>query len=187
MRIIVSSQARNGGLDRTMVLTLAHNPYHCPLRTLASLIVWFFLFGGGSRSQAQNSDDGTVLFENRIRPLLIKECFDCHSANAKKLKGGLRLDTRDDVLKGGDSGPVIIPGDAEGSLLIKAVRHIDKDLAMPRGPQGSKKLPESDIADLVHWVKLGAPYPDTKSSSAAVAKSHWSFQPIQDPPAPVVK
>jgi len=140
-----------------------------------------------SSPAAQNDADGTVLFENRIRPLLIRECFDCHSANAKKLKGGLRLDTRDDILKGGDSGPAIISGDAEGSLLIKAVRHSDKDLAMPRGPQGSKTLNETEIADLVRWVNIGAPYPDLKTGPAAVANSHWSFQPIQNPPAPLVK
>src|SRR3954465_11384447 len=84
-------------------------------------------------AQAQNVGEGIDFFENRIRPLLVKECYDCHSANAKKLKGGLRVDGREELLKGGDSGPAIVMGEPDRSLLIKAVRHVDKDLAMPRG------------------------------------------------------
>src|SRR5262245_51399120 len=152
------------------------------------MIKWLplFLVAVLSLSQAQNIGEDFALFENRIRPLFIEQCYECHSATAKKLKGGLRLDSRDDLLKGGDSGPAIIPGDPERSLLIKAVRHADKDLAMPRGPGGSRKLPEIAIADLVRWVKLGAPYPDTKGAEAPPTKGHWAFQPILKPSVPEV-
>src|SRR5215510_1306655 len=143
------------------------------------MIKWLplFLLALISDSPAQNIGEGLDLFENRIRPLFIEQCYECHSANAKKLKGGLRLDSRDDILKGGDSGPAIVAGDPERSLLIKAVRHVDKDLAMPRGPSGSRKLPDVAITDLVRWVKMGAPYPDTKGASLDPGKNHWSFQP----------
>src|SRR5207302_7911642 len=74
---------------------------------------------------------GLDLFEKKIRPLLVNECYKCHSATSEKLKGGLRLDSRDLMLSGGDSGPAIEPGDPATSLLIKAIRGVDKDLAMP--------------------------------------------------------
>src|SRR5690349_11422576 len=70
-------------------------------------------------------------FENHIRPLLAENCYKCHSQQAEKVKGGLLLDTKEGVLKGGDTGPAIVPGDAEKSLLIKAVRYTDGDLQMP--------------------------------------------------------
>src|SRR5207248_1452264 len=95
-------------------------------------------------------------FENKIRPVLANNCYKCHSAQAEKVKGGLLLDSREGVLKGGESGAAIVPGDPEQSKLIKAVRYADPDLQMP--PKG-KKLSEQDIADLVAWVKMGAPDP----------------------------
>src|SRR5690349_18371214 len=70
-------------------------------------------------------------FEKRIRPLLAEQCYKCHSAESEKLKGQLRLDSRQGMLTGGDSGPAMVPGDPERSLLIKAVRYTDKDLQMP--------------------------------------------------------
>ena len=143
------------------------------------------------RRDAANSDRaGLAFFENRIRPLLAENCYECHSAKAKKLKGGLRLDDRDAFWKGGDSGVAIVPGDPERSLLIKAVRHTEKDLAMPPSKDGSKKLPEAAIAGLVDWVKMGAPFPASEfsnSKSPTANTSHWSFQPVQNPPAPAVK
>jgi hypothetical protein len=101
------------------------------------------------------------------------------------VKGGLLLDTREGTLKGGDSGPVIVPGDAEKSLLIKAVRYSDPDLQMP--PKG-EKLTDAQIADLVAWVKMGAPDPRTGTSTAkkADAKSHWAFKPVAKPSVPVI-
>src|SRR5262249_34451661 len=101
-------------------------------------------------------------FEKKIRPVLTEHCYKCHSAEAekaKKLKGGLRLDTRDGLRKGGDSGPAIVPGNADGSLLLKALRY-DGDLKMPP----TKKLPDALIADIERWVAMGAPDPRTGST-----------------------
>src|SRR6266567_3694496 len=106
-----------------------------------------------SRAPTEFSREGLEFFEKKIRPLLVERCYECHSAQSKKLKGGLRLDSRDGVLKGGDSGPVVIPGQPEKSLLIKAVRFTDEDLQMPP----HHKLAAEQIADLEAWVKLGVP------------------------------
>ncbi len=129
----------------------------------------------------------TEFFENKIRPVLSKHCYKCHSAEATKVKGGLLLDSRAGVLKGGDSGPAIVPGDAEKSLLIKSVRYTDPDLQMP--PKG-EKLSDAQIADLVSWVKMGAPDPRTEKAEAAKVKAqgsdHWAFKPVTKPSVPVI-
>ena len=144
------------------------------------------------------SVDGIAFFESRIRPVLIEQCYECHSNDAKKLKGGLRLDTRDGWAKGGVSGPAIVPGKPDDSLLIKGVRHWDKDFKMP--PE--RRLAQSQINDLVEWVKLGAPDPRTNAAPAVVAsdtakpaygmsleqgRKHWAFQPVQNPAPPAVR
>ena len=133
----------------------------------------------------------TAFFENRIRPLLSKHCYPCHSTAGGKSKGDLLLDTRESLRKGGKTGPAITAGDPEHSLMIKAVRYSDPDLQMP--PKGEKLSP-TQVADLELWVRLGAPDPRTgtattarPASTTASAKSHWSFQPVQSPAAPVVK
>src|SRR5947207_1203599 len=77
------------------------------------------------------SAEAAEFFEKRIRPILVDECYKCHSAQAEKLKGKLLLDTREGLLKGGDTGPAVVPGDPERSLLIKAIRYTDEDLQMP--------------------------------------------------------
>ncbi|HTG43097.1 MAG TPA: PSD1 and planctomycete cytochrome C domain-containing protein, partial [Verrucomicrobiae bacterium] len=128
-------------------------------------------------------------FESKIRPALAEHCYSCHSAKAEKLKGGLFLDTREGLLKGGDTGPALAPGDPDKSLLIKAVRYLDENLQMP--PKG-KKLSSAQIADLEAWVKMGAPDPRTGNSPAvadrdAKRKNHWAFQPIHMPALPEVK
>src|ERR1041385_5218488 len=100
-------------------------------------------------------------FEQKIRPILSENCYKCHSQAAEKIKGGLLLDSRDGVLKGGDSGPAIVPGNPDKSLLIKAVRYTDKDLQMP---PAEKQLASTQIADLEAWVKMGAPDPRTEGA-----------------------
>ncbi|MBK8039572.1 MAG: PSD1 domain-containing protein [Verrucomicrobiaceae bacterium] len=119
-------------------------------------------------------------FESKVRPVLVEHCYECHSR--EKTKGGLALDTKQGWEKGGDSGPVIVPGKPEESLLIKAVRYHDKDLAMPPEKKGGK-LTEAVIADLVEWVKMGAPDPRISEAKIAgmkadEAKSWWAFQPL---------
>jgi len=133
-------------------------------------------------------------FEQRIRPMLANECYECHGA--QKQKGKLRVDFRDGLLKGGDSGPAIISGDAKKSLLIQFIRHDDPDSAMPKD---RPKLSDAVIADFVKWVNDGAPDPrDQPASETAAAsagwdatftarKDWWSFKPVQKFAPPVVK
>jgi hypothetical protein len=128
----------------------------------------------------------TDFFEKKVRPVLVKDCYKCHSAEGGRIKGGLRLDTRDGLLKGGESGPAIVPGNLDRSLLIRAIRYRDSNLQMP---PDDKKLPAAQIADLEAWVRMGAPDPreDTPNKYGAAItdpKQHWSFQPIFKPIIP---
>ncbi|MCE9564054.1 MAG: DUF1553 domain-containing protein [Planctomycetes bacterium] len=138
-----------------------------------------------------------AFFENKIRPVLVKECYSCHSANTRSgiggtrgPKGGLALDTRDGLLKGGDSGKSIVSGKPTESLLINAL-HGDGVSTMP--PKG--KLSEAVIADFEKWVKMGAPDPRTEAATAvAVAgidiekgKQFWSFQPVRASAVPTIR
>ena len=136
------------------------------------------------------SPDDLQFFENRIRPVLAENCYQCHSRDADKLKGGLLLDTREGVLHGGDSGPALVPGKPDESALVQAVRYTDPDLQMP--PKG--RLSDRQIADLTEWVRRGAPDPRALaapgSSAAAyggVGRQHWSFLPVTQPAVPAVK
>ena len=128
--------------------------------------------------------EGSEFFEKQIRPLLVKSCLECHG---EKAKGGLRLDSRAALLAGGDSGPAIALGNPDGSPLVHAVRY-DEDPKMP--PAG--KLADEQIATLVSWIKMGAPWPtgetiaQTGAASADAWKSHWAFQPVKSPPLPKV-
>jgi len=136
------------------------------------------------------ADEGVEFFEKRIRPVLVERCYECHSAGSKKLGGGLRLDHRDGVRKGGESGPVIVFGQPDASLLIKALRYDDDAVQMP--PKG--KLPAAVIADFEEWVKRGAPDPRDSPPTAVVAESWddilrqranwWSLQPVRKPTVP---
>jgi len=134
------------------------------------------------------ADSGIDFFEQHVRPVLVENCYKCHSAQAEKVKGGLLLDTRDGLLKGGDTGPAIVPGDPDKSLLIKAIRYTDENLQMP--PK-NKKLAADKIEALEHWVKMGAPDPRTSTNAIAskteAAKKHWAFQPVRMPAVPAVK
>ena len=132
-------------------------------------------------------------FEKKIRPVLIEHCLKCHSREAgEKLKGGLALDTREGVLKGGETGPAVVPGNLEKSLLIRAVRYTDANLQMPPKNQ---KLSAQQIADLETWVRMGAPDPRTGKqlaggpplSDPAKVRDHWAFKPVKKPAVPAVK
>jgi mono/diheme cytochrome c family protein len=127
--------------------------------------------------------------EKRAVAILERACADCHSHAAKKMKGGLALDSRAALLEGGDTGAAIIPGDTEKSLLVKAIRYADEDLAMP--PKG-KRLPAEDVATLEAWIKAGAPWQAKASNAEALTgrparkpgviteadRGWWSFQPL---------
>jgi len=118
-------------------------------------------------------------FEKKIRPVLVNNCYECHS-HGKKIKGGLRLDTKDAIRTGGDTGPAIVPRDLKDSLLIEAIHWTDEDLQMPP----KKKLPESVIRDLERWVQMGAPDPRTggtvirREIDLEAGKKFWAFQPL---------
>ncbi|MEM9018129.1 MAG: DUF1549 domain-containing protein, partial [Verrucomicrobiota bacterium] len=142
------------------------------------------MFSVGFLAGAQASDDpaSKAFFEKRIRPALVKHCYECHSVKASKSKGGLLLDTREASLDGGDTGPAVVPGKPEESLLLVAIRHDDPDFEMP--PK-SPKLPKSLLADFHAWIEAGALDPrDGEAPSVSAAKAmqsrldHWSYQPI---------
>jgi hypothetical protein len=120
-------------------------------------------------------------FEKHVRPVLLDNCMKCHGP--KKQMGGLRLDSPSALLKGGDSGPAVHPGDPAGSLLVQAVRRAG-ELKMPP----KKTLPQPVVHDLEEWVKRGAAWPqNTKETVAEAWKSHWAYLPVRDPTVPAVK
>jgi cytochrome c553 len=140
---------------------------------------------------AEPSAEGVEFFEKKIRPLLADNCFRCHSRDTKQ-KAHLRLDSRTAMLKGGDSGTVLKPGDPDGSLIIKAVRYTGT-IKMPK----NSKMSDDAIADLTAWVKMGAPWPggDEKDTTTNAPKEfdlkerskHWAFQPLKPGEPPPVK
>jgi mono/diheme cytochrome c family protein len=123
-------------------------------------------------------------FENKIRPIFVEHCLECHSAEKGKTKGSLSMDTREEILKGGETGPSFKLGDVKGSTIIKAITWED-DLQMPP----KKKLTDAQIADMKQWIGMGAPDPREPSKTAGKKdkKSHWAFQPVAKPTAPEVK
>ena len=131
-------------------------------------------------------------FEKKIRPVLADKCYKCHSEKSEKIKGGLVLDTREGIRRGGDNGPAVVPGDLKESLLIEAVRYASKDFAMPPKKEGGK-LPDEVIRDFEKWVQMGAPDPRdgaakvVKKYDAEKAKAWWAFQPVKKPAVPAVK
>lgn len=138
--------------------------------------------------QGSNRDEeGIRLFEKKIRPILIQHCYRCHSREAKRVRGGLLLDTREGLLKGGDTGPGLIPGKPDKSLLIQAMRY--QDLKMPPKEQ----LPVAVINDFVKWVEMGAPDPRgvnttvKKEKGPITADQLWSVQPVRKPSIPTVR
>jgi hypothetical protein len=152
--------------------------FHCVL--LAAL-----LLAAASQSARAADEDGFRFFRDRIEPALKQHCYQCHSTEAKELKGGLRLDWRGGVLKGGDSGPVIVPGKSGRSVLIQAIRH-EGDYEMP--PE-KPKLADGVIADFVRWVDTGAADPRTEAPTIAAAdpRQHWAFRPVKLPALTPVK
>ncbi len=130
--------------------------------------------------------DADVFFENQVRPLLVKACQECHGP--VKQWGELRLDSRGAMLRGGETGPVLVPGQPTKSLLIEAISH-GGDVRMPP----KKKLDAEQIAVLTRWVELGAPWPGDsgailrKGEITAEDRAFWSFQPIKKPAVPTVR
>jgi hypothetical protein len=129
---------------------------------------------------------GIEFFEAKIRPVLLSRCYSCHSANSKEVKGGLLLDTREGIRKGGESGAAVVPGDPAESLLIQAIKH--ETYEMPPGD----KLADNVIHDFEKWVEMGAPDPRAKSDakkkpSLADSRKFWSFQPVKKQTPPKIR
>jgi hypothetical protein len=156
---------------RSAVLALAVLAWGCPL-VLA---------------EAPLTAADRAFFEKKVRPLLIERCYQCHSNQAKKLRGGLHLDSRAALLAGGDSGPAVVAGKPDQSLLLQAVRYTDPLLQMP--PKG--KLADREVAVLAEWIRRGVPFPGTDSSTktertidTVKGRQFWSFRPLRASPPP---
>jgi Protein of unknown function (DUF1553)/Protein of unknown function (DUF1549)/Planctomycete cytochrome C len=173
-------------------------PHLGTMRGLSLNAVVFLLAAGAVRAGGDASSgrpaaseafppEAVEFFEARVRPILAERCVKCHGP--RKQSSGLRLDSREAVLKGGESGPAVVPQNAAESKLIQAVSHAVADLKMPPGG----KLAESDIVSLRRWVDLGAPWGAAPALSAAAAgvstaaRKHWSFQPVRSEVPPPVQ
>jgi len=167
---------------------------------IAYLLVWGLVFdgrefpAGASKVAAQEQDPKPLtnkelsFFESRIRPVLVKACYDCHSVSAGQAEGGLLLDSREGMLRGGESGPVLVAGDVRKSLLLKRISTTDTDSVMPP-KEHADRLAASVVKDFATWVKLGAPDPRREPTGAKdlrneigktdeAAKQWWSYQPL---------
>ncbi len=161
------------------------------------LFLTLFVCGSGALNAAIEPEkkltaEQSEFFEKKIRPVLADKCYKCHSEKSEKVKGGLLLDTREGIRRGGDSGAAVVPGNLKDSVLIEAVRYTNKDFAMPPEKQGGK-LPDAIIKDFEDWVKMGAPDPRdgaakvVKKYDTEAAKQWWSFHPPQKQTVPQPK
>jgi hypothetical protein len=151
-----------------------------------------FSLSAGLSSAADNpklDPKGLDFFEKKIRPVLVANCYQCHSASAKEIKGELRLDTKEGIRKGGEQGHAVVPGKVAESLIVNALRHED-GMEMPP----NKKLPDDTIADFIKWIEMGAPDPRNPKASTVGSKisildarKFWSFQPPKIVPPAVAK
>lgn len=138
--------------------------------------------------ESSYATEDIAFFEREIRPILVEHCYECHSAG-EEIKGGLTLDSREGWAVGGDSGPALVPGDPEGSLLIQSIRYDDPHLEMPP----KTRLPAGTVAVLEKWVAMGAPDPRDGSvtkvasgMSVEEGRKFWSYRPPVDQAPPVV-
>jgi cytochrome c553 len=144
-------------------------------------------------SDSRSAAEREAFFEQKVRPLLVDKCFQCHGE--KKQEGGLRLDSRAAVLKGNESGPAVVAGKPEESRLLEVIGYDDVIKMPPK-----QKLADAEIATLTEWVKIGAPWPGTETTAAPVLgqsatpegivnarATHWAFQPVRPAEPPSVK
>ena len=151
------------------------------MRTIGPSLILAFLVSVANAAEG----DQAAFFETRVRPLLARECYACHTATHM---GGLELNSRQALLKGGNSGPAIVPGKPDQSLLVQAVSYT---LARPKMPP-SGQLREAEIRDLTEWIHQGAVWPDTPAAKnakqfriTAADRAFWSFRPIRKPAVPL--
>ena len=147
-------------------------------------------FAFAAETAPEPTKAGLEFFEKNVRPILAEHCYKCHSIAEKTSKGGLILDSRDGMLKGGDEGPAVVPGNPAKSLLLRAITYTDNELQMPPKKAGGK-IPDAKIKVLQDWVKMGAPAPvgagDKLTGLSQKARDHWAFKPVVKPAVPEVK
>ena len=152
-------------------------------------MVFLLVFLPRAMANEQSADDPAKLefFENQIRPVLVKHCYECHAADSKEIKGGLLLDSRNGLMTGGESGPAIVPGDPDSSLLLQALRH--ESLEMP--PE--QKLADEVISDFAQWIRDGAVDPrtaelthDRREIDLERGRQFWCFRPVSEVQVPKV-
>lgn len=141
-----------------------------------------------AKASGGSEAEGLAFYEEKVKPILAQHCYRCHSHAAKKNKGGLVVDSLAAMLTGGDTGPAVVPGKPDQSLLIQAVRFNDEDLRMP--PE--QKLADEEIAILTDWVQQGAPAPqgpavEPRGKFTDADRAWWAFQPLTHPPVPQPK
>ena len=156
-----------------------------------SFLIFTALLGSGSGASTLSATDGFAFFESQVRPLLVKHCYECHSEEADKQKGGLWLDRKAGWETGGDGGPSIVPGNPDASLLIHSIRYADENLQMPP----KSKMTTEEIAVFEQWVAMGAPDPRDTALAAGVrkgeidyaaARQEWAFRPVVKPAEPAI-
>ncbi len=158
-------------------------------RMMCIILVGLVMTNAAARAEEKAAAEQLAFFESKIRPVLVAKCYACHSAEAKEVQGGLLLDTRAGIRRGGDSGAAVVPGDGRKSLLLTAIRYSSRDLEMPPRDSGGK-LPEQVIRDFETWISAGAADPRDGAAKTVAkydtsnAKSWWSFQPLREAPIP---
>ena len=167
------------------------NTLSAPIHTMGSpvklLVAFCFCLGLVSSALPVQADEkaGLEFFEKHIRPVLVSKCYKCHSAQSKDAKGGLLLDTREGIRRGGESGKAVVPNSLDDSVMLEAIRY--EGLEMPPNEQ----LPKDVIAKFEQWVRMGAADP-REGKSAPIrrvidfekSREFWSFQPIKNPAVP---
>ena len=169
------------------------NPKLAMIAGFASLICFSAVaFSQQNKKMATISPQDLEFFEKKIRPVLAQNCYTCHSGGNRQ--GGLLLDTKENMLIGGNSGKAIVAGNLDQSLIIQVLRHTHARIKMP--PSG--KLPQTTIADFEKWITIGAPDPRTNNTTksttnsqwenvVAIRKKWWSLLPLKSAKTPIVK
>lgn len=175
----------------TLWYRIKQTRYERVIKMKSTFPCFFVLLLAAATSAAEPNRQELDFFEKKIRPVLVAKCYSCHSAKAvatKNLKGGLMLDTRSASLKGGESGPSVVPGKPDESLLIAALKH--ESFEMPP----KEKLSAAIVADFVKWIEMGAPDPRTGSTATVsteidieAGRKFWAFQPLAKVTPPTVK
>ena len=163
--------------------------FYSPAPARRALALFAAALPGLALHAAAPDSTGIEFFERRIRPLLVENCYECHS-HGKEIKGGLTLDSMQGARAGGESGPAVVPGKPAESLLLRAVRYQDEHLRMP--PKKEKRLSADQVADLEKWISMGAP--DSRTGRGAKlspmeeirldGRTHWAFRPLTKPAPP---